>query len=122
MTGLPESSDYKNALHQRQVRISNIVTSNDGTQSILNLESPPTQHGSKFNPESQTELKERVDAYSKALGPDSYRAMGDTDTLENVQGTYYINEIGNEATSSFYNPSIQTRRHSTPRKTTADKS
>ena len=131
-----DSRDSKNSLRQRQVRISEIVTNNDGTKSLLKHNSSPTQDhtGLKGQGEidEENELKERIDAYSKALGPTSYRTVLDEDSIEEVQGTC-INELGNappdlsydgnyRSLGSYKPPSTESRRHSTPRKTPVTKS
>lgn len=132
-----ESKDSRNSLRQRQVRISEIVTNNDGTRSSLKPSSPPSQgqNGVKgpADAEPGDELKERIDAYNKALGPNSYRTVLDDGDVEEIQGAY-INELGDGAPDLSYdgnyrssgsyqsNLTVDTRRHSTPRKTPASKS
>ncbi|XP_067941862.1 centrosomal protein of 128 kDa-like isoform X2 [Watersipora subatra] len=121
-----ESKDAANNLRQRQVRISEIVSNNDGTRTLLRSTSPPNQHGIKSY-EDDSELQERIDAYSKALGPNSYRPSQDDE--DEVRGVY-INELDDRAPSPAYDSNYRNsgsyhsdlRRHSTPRKTPVCKS
>lgn len=137
-TDSQQSKDSRNSLRQRQVRISEVVTSNDGTRSALKHSSPPAQSGNgNTDVEEPTDLRGRIDAYSKALGPNSYRTMLDDDSMEEIQGTYINEVVGRSPDLSYdgnyrssvsmsgsYQPKavVDTRRHSTPRKTPATKS
>ncbi|KAF6040078.1 CEP128 [Bugula neritina] len=133
ISALDSSKDSKNSLRQRQVRISDIVTSNDGSQTTLKQLSPRSEVEGQGE---DNDLQERIDAYSKALGPNSYRNVLEDDYLEEIQGTY-INELpevppdlsrdqgyrSSVSSSANYKPKavIEKRRHSTPRKTPATK-
>lgn len=109
----------------RQVRISEVVNNDDGTQSSLK---PPPQESSN----SASDRAERVEAYNKALGPNSYRGLSDDpeSETEEVQG-HYINDVTNFQTQQANGESHlrlssgsksgsfipKYRKHSTPKKT-----
>lgn len=128
---------------QRQVRISEVVTNNDGTMTSLKHSSPPAA-----SQPIRDDLQGRIDAYNRALGPDSYRTQlaasdSEDEHLQDAKATY-INETGDSTThptqdkdvsydgnyrnmsaipmTGSYRPGdgTQVRRHSTPRKTSSN--
>lgn len=86
---------------QRQVRISEVVSSNDGTMSALKQNSPPPASSTVTTATdahtTDGDLQGRIDAYNRALGPNSYRTHLSTDEevddIEEVKAMY-INEPG----------------------------
>lgn len=138
------TSGSRPSSRQRQVRISEVVSSNDGTLTSLKPNSPPSPPVS--GTQADGDLQGRIDAYNRALGPNSYRthlADEEADDIEEVKAMY-INEPGGRQTqpafndqdvsydgnyrdsaamSGSYRPAgngtVAGRRHSTPHKTSS---